>query len=179
MTAPAAAPRVALSVAQGNETWGDIVLELDATKAPETVRNFVQYVTDGYFDGTIFHRVIPTFMIQGGGYLPGLKPKRDGLRPPIACESRNGLVNKRGTIAMARTNDPNSATSQFFINVADNDMLNYPGHDNCGYCVFGKVVEGQDVVDRIRDVETVFNPQMGEDSQPKNPPVITAARVLP
>jgi len=132
-------------------TAGDIVVELDAAKAPKTVANFVQYVKDGQYTGTIFHRVIGTFMIQGGGFTPDMKEKP--TRPPIPLEADNGLRNARGTIAMARTNVPDSATSQFFINVGDNDRLNGTGPGN-GYAVFGKVVSGMDVVDKIRAVPT-------------------------
>ncbi|MBN2446152.1 MAG: peptidylprolyl isomerase [Phycisphaerae bacterium] len=175
MASETALPRVALEIAKGDESWGTIVLELDAKAAPRTVENFLQYVDDKFFDGTIFHRVIPTFMIQGGGHTPDFQPKREGARPSIQCESKNGLKNARGTIAMARTADPHSATSQFFINVADNEMLDYPGSDGWGYCAFGRVVEGMDVVDRIKDVETQANPAMGENSKPKNPPAIKQA----
>lgn len=132
--------------------FGTIVLELDAEKAPKTVENFVQYVNDGFFDGTIFHRVINGFMIQGGGFTADYKQK--DTRKPIENEAKNGLSNKRGTIAMARTNDPHSATAQFFINVKDNNFLDYPGHDGWGYAVFGKVAEGMDVVDKIKAVAT-------------------------
>ena len=124
---------------------GDIVVELDAAKAPKTVANFVEYVKAGHYDGTIFHRVIPNFMIQGGGMTPDMKEK--ATRAPIPLESGNGLDNVRGTLAMARTMDPNSATAQFFINVVDNPRLDTAGG---GYAVFGKVVEGMDVVDKIR-----------------------------
>jgi peptidyl-prolyl cis-trans isomerase B (cyclophilin B) len=171
-------PRVALEIAQGTEDWGVITLELDAEKAPLTVENFLRYVDDGYFDGTIFHRVIPNFMIQGGGYTTAFKTKREGLRPGVANEAANGLQNDRGTVAMARTSDPHSATSQFFINVSDNQFLNHPGSDGWGYCAFGCVVEGQDVVERIRTVEVKFNPQMGEKSAPVNPPLIKKATRL-
>ena len=132
---------------------GDIVIELDAAKAPKTVANFVAYVKDGHYNGTVFHRVIPTFMIQGGGMTADLKEKP--TRAPIPLESRNGLSNVRGSVAMARTGDPNSATAQFFINVKDNlrlDAANSP--DGNGYAVFGKVVSGMDVVDKIRVVPT-------------------------
>ena len=143
---PAWAQKVKLATSAG-----DIVIELDAAKAPKTVENFVAYVKAGHYDGTIFHRVISTFMIQGGGMKPDLSEKP--TRAPIALESRNGLSNLRGTIAMARTMDPNSATSQFFINVADNVRLDQPNSpDGNGYAVFGKVVEGMDVVDKIKDV---------------------------
>ncbi len=132
---------------------GDIVIELDAEKAPKTVDNFLKYVKAGHYNGTVFHRVIPTFMIQGGGMTADLKEKP--TRPPIPLESKNGLGNVRGSIAMARTGDPNSATSQFFINVKDNDRLNAANApDGNGYTVFGKVISGMDVVDKIRDVPT-------------------------
>jgi len=132
---------------------GDIVVQLDAAKAPKTVDNFLKYVQAGHYNGTVFHRVIPTFMIQGGGMTADLKEKP--TRPPIPLESKNGLTNVRGSIAMARTGDPNSATSQFFINVNDNgrlDAANSP--DGNGYAVFGKVISGMDVVDKIRAVPT-------------------------
>ena len=132
---------------------GDIIVELDLAKAPKTVENFVAYVKAGHYNGTVFHRVIPTFMIQGGGMTADLKEKL--TRAPIPLESKNGLSNARGSIAMARTNDPNSATSQFFINVKDNAMLDAANaRDGNGYAVFGKVVSGMDVVDKIRDVPT-------------------------
>lgn len=136
---------------------GDIVVQLDAQKAPKTVANFVQYVKDGQYTGTIFHRVIGNFMIQGGGFTPDMTEK--ATRPPIPLESRNGLKNDRGTIAMARTGDPNSATAQFFINVVDNDRLNADNAaDGNGYAVFGKVIQGMDVVDKIRAVKTTRKP---------------------
>lgn len=132
---------------------GDIVLELDAAKAPKTVDNFVRYVKAGQYNGTVFHRVIPGFMIQGGGMTADLKEKP--TRAPIPLESRNGLSNLRGSVAMARTGDPDSATSQFFINVADNERLDAANaRDGNGYAVFGKVVSGMDVVDKIRAVAT-------------------------
>lgn len=143
--APADATRVRL-----NTSAGDIVLELDAAKAPKTVENFVQYVKDKHYDGTVFHRVIDGFMIQGGGFTADMTQKP--TRAPIPLESRNGLTNSRGTIAMARTSNPNSATAQFFINVVDNAMLNAPNPDGYGYAVFGKVVTGMDVVDKIKAV---------------------------
>ena len=137
-----------------NTNYGTIVLELDADKAPKTVANFLQYANDGFYDGTIFHRVINGFMIQGGGMQPGMVEKQ--TRESIQNEADNGLTNARGTIAMARTPDPHSASAQFFINVADNDFLNFRAQtqDGWGYCVFGKVVEGMDVVDKIKGVET-------------------------
>ncbi len=132
-------------------TMGDIVIQLDAAKAPVTVGNFLEYAQAGFFDGTIFHRVIPDFMLQGGGLTGDMSPKE--TRDPIANEATNGLCNERGTVAMARTGDPNSATAQFFINLSDNDFLNHGGRD-FGYAVFGRVVEGMDVVDAIGAVAT-------------------------
>ncbi|MGA8033753.1 MAG: peptidylprolyl isomerase [Casimicrobiaceae bacterium] len=133
---------------------GDITIELDAENAPATVANFLQYVKDGHYDNTLFHRVIPGFMIQGGGFTPGMSQKP--TRAPVANEAGNGLKNARYTLAMARTSDPHSATAQFFINVADNAFLDYkgPSPQGWGYCVFGKVVGGTDVVDRIAGVAT-------------------------
>jgi peptidyl-prolyl cis-trans isomerase A (cyclophilin A) len=149
-------------------SMGDFVVELDAAKAPKTVDNFVQYVKAGHYNGTIFHRIIPNFMIQGGGMTPDMTPKP--TRAPIPLEARNGLQNDRGTIAMARTMDPNSATSQFFINVQDNDFLNADkARDGNGYTVFGKVVSGMDVVDKIRSVPT------GRADVPATPVVIKQA----
>ena len=137
-----------------NTNKGTIVLELDAEKAPETVANFMQYAKDEFYNGTIFHRVIDGFMIQGGGMEPGMKEKP--TRDNIKNEAENGLSNDRGTIAMARTPDPHSASSQFFINLKDNNFLNFTSADaqGFGYCVFGKVVEGMDVVDEIKNVAT-------------------------
>ncbi|MDR1424651.1 MAG: peptidyl-prolyl cis-trans isomerase [Azoarcus sp.] len=136
---------------------GIIALELDAEKAPATIENFLTYAKDGHYDGTVFHRVIDNFMIQGGGFTPGMKQKP--TRDPVKNEADNGLKNVRGTIAMARTNDPHSATAQFFINVVDNDFLDYrsPTPQGWGYCVFGHVVDGLDVVDEIRKVATGNN----------------------
>jgi peptidyl-prolyl cis-trans isomerase B (cyclophilin B) len=131
---------------------GDITIELDAEKAPKTVDNFLSYVKSGHYDGTIFHRVIDGFMIQGGGFEPGMKQKESG--EPIDNEAANGLANEKYTVAMARTNDPHSATAQFFINVKDNSFLNYAGPDQWGYCVFGRVTAGTEVVDEIRKVKT-------------------------
>ncbi|MBC7992171.1 MAG: peptidyl-prolyl cis-trans isomerase [Rhizobacter sp.] len=132
---------------------GDIFVQLDAAKAPKTVENFVAYVKAGHYNGTVFHRVISNFMIQGGGMTADLKEKP--TRAPIPLEARNGLNNDRGTIAMARTSDPNSATAQFFINVKDNNFLNATqSQDGNGYAVFGKVIEGMEVVDKIRAVPT-------------------------
>nr|WP_235835273.1 peptidylprolyl isomerase [Albitalea terrae] len=153
---------------------GDIVIELDAAKAPKSVDNFVKYVKAGHYNGTVFHRVISNFMIQGGGMTPDLKEKP--TRAPIPLEARNGLNNERGTVAMARTNDPNSATSQFFINVKDNDFLNAANsRDGNGYAVFGKVVSGMDVVDKIRNVQTT---NVGPYSDvPATPVIIKKATV--
>ncbi len=141
------APRVKLETSMGN-----IVLELDAQKAPKTVANFVQYVKDRHYDGTVFHRVIDGFMIQGGGFTADMNQKP--TRAPIKLESQNGLKNSTGWIAMARTSVPDSATSQFFINVVDNSMLNHPQPDGHGYAVFGKVVKGMDTVEAIKAVRT-------------------------
>ncbi len=137
-----------------NTNKGTIILELDAEKAPATAANFMQYAKDGFYDGTIFHRVISGFMIQGGGMEPGMKEK--ATRDNIKNEAENGLTNDRGTIAMARTPDPHSASSQFFINLKDNNFLNFTSADaqGFGYCVFGKVVEGMDIVDEIEKVTT-------------------------
>ena len=135
-------------------TFGDIKLDLDAEKAPKTVANFIQYANDGFYDGTIFHRVIANFMIQGGGFDTNMEQKKSG--EPIENEADNGLKNDHGTIAMARTMDPHSATAQFFINVKDNDFLNHSGKNmqGWGYTVFGKVIEGSEVLDKIRAVAT-------------------------
>jgi peptidyl-prolyl cis-trans isomerase A (cyclophilin A) len=133
-------------------TMGGITLELDAEKAPQTVDNFLAYVDAGFYDGTIFHRVIDGFMIQGGGLGPDMQKK--ATREPIANEAKNGLKNVRGSIAMARTGDPHSATAQFFINHKDNPNLDYPSFDGWGYAVFGRVVDGMDVVDAIAEVPT-------------------------
>jgi peptidyl-prolyl cis-trans isomerase A (cyclophilin A) len=162
-------------------TLGKILLELNAERAPISVANFLAYVDSGYYNGTIFHRVMSNFMIQGGGYTPDLEKKTRGLRPPIQNEWRNGLKNVRGTIAMARTRDPNSATSQFFINVVDNAVLDQP-RDGAAYAVFGKVVAGMDVVDKIRYTavkEDAKLPGMGP-VVPVTPVIIESAkRVTP
>jgi peptidyl-prolyl cis-trans isomerase B (cyclophilin B) len=152
---------------------GDIVIELDHEKAPKSCENFEQYVRDGHYDGTIFHRVIGNFMIQGGGMLPDMsqKPTRD----PIENEAANGLSNVTGSIAMARTMAPHSATAQFFINVKDNGFLDHPGQDGWGYCVFGKVVEGMDVVEKIKGVDT--GNKAGHSDVPVEPIVIEKAQI--
>ncbi|WP_440221816.1 peptidylprolyl isomerase [Dokdonella sp. MW10] len=145
-----ASPRVLMKT-----SLGEITVELNAEKAPKSVENFLQYVKDGFYDGTVFHRVIANFMIQGGGFTPDLRQKP--TRPSIANEAKNGLSNKRGTIAMARTSDPNSATAQFFINTVDNRNLDYVSDERAetwGYAVFGQVVSGMDVVDAIRSTAT-------------------------
>jgi peptidyl-prolyl cis-trans isomerase B (cyclophilin B) len=133
---------------------GVITLELDAARAPKTVENFLAYAGAGHYDNTVFHRVIDGFMIQGGGFAPGMKQKP--TRPPVENEAANGLKNLTGTVAMARTNDPHSATAQFFINVADNDFLDFRAASGSGwgYCVFGRVTDGLDVVERIKGVKT-------------------------
>ena len=158
---PAVAQRVKLATSAG-----DIVLELDREKAPKTVDNFLQYVRAGHYNGTIFHRVIPNFMIQGGGM--DAKMAEKPTRAPIPLESRNGLSNVRGSVAMARTMDPNSASAQFFVNVVDNSFLDAANaRDGHGYAVFGKVVEGMDVVDKIRDVPTASRgPQQNVPTMP-------------
>ncbi len=152
---------------------GDIVLELDHEKAPKTCANFEQYVRDGHYDGTIFHRVINNFMIQGGGFMPDMMQK--ATREPIENEAKNGLRNLTGTIAMARTMAPHSATAQFFINVKDNGFLDYPGQDGWGYCVFGKVTDGMDVVEKIKGVETTN--RAGHSDVPVDPIVIEKAEI--
>lgn len=155
-------------------TQGEFVVELDPAKAPKTVENFLQYVNDKHYEGTVFHRVIDGFMIQGGGFTADMQQKP--TRAAIPLEAKNGLKNDRYTIAMARTGNPNSATSQFYINVANNDMLNAPNPDGHGYAVFGKVVQGQAIIDKIRAVPT------GNRGMHQNVPVsavtITSAAVL-
>ncbi len=165
----ASAPKVKLST-----SLGDIVVQLDAAKAPKTVENFLQYVKDKHYDGTIFHRVIDGFMVQGGGFTPGMAQKP--VRAPIALEAANGLKNDKYTIAMARTNVPDSATAQFFINVKDNAMLNAPQPDGHGYAVFGKVVQGSDIVDKIKAVAT--GNQGGHQNVPTTAVTITSATLV-
>lgn len=166
------APHVVLQTSKGT-----IELELYPDKAPVTVKNFLEYVKKGHYDGTVFHRVIPDFMIQGGGFTPDLAEKPTGA--PIKNEADNGLKNDRGTIAMARTSDPNSATAQFFINVKDNDNLNRPSFDGFGYAVFGKVVQGMDVVDKIRVVPTTTKMSAGTplENVPVEAVVIKSAKL--
>jgi peptidyl-prolyl cis-trans isomerase B (cyclophilin B) len=153
--------------------YGDIVIELDHQAAPKTCENFEQYVRDGFYDGTIFHRVINNFMIQGGGFMPDMMQK--ATREPIENEANNGLKNVAGSIAMARTMAPHSASSQFFINVKDNGFLDYPGQDGWGYCVFGQVTEGMDVVDKIKEVETAN--KAGHSDVPVEPVIIEKAEI--
>jgi len=161
--------RVLLATSAGN-----ITLQLDAEKAPRSVANFLEYVKAGHYDGTVFHRVIDGFMIQGGGFTPDMVQRP--TRAPIPLEARNGLKNERGTIAMARTSVPDSATSQFFINVVDNQSLDYPNPDGNGYAVFGKVVAGMDVVDKIRAVETTT--VGGRPNVPVKPVLIRSATIV-
>ncbi len=163
------APRVKLAT-----SLGDIVVELNPAKAPKTVENFLKYVADKHYDGTIFHRVIDGFMIQGGGFTPDMVQKP--MRPPIPLEAANGLKNDTYTIAMARTNVPDSATAQFFINVKDNAMLNAPQPDGHGYAVFGKVVSGTEVVDKIKGVPTGNKGPF--QNVPTTPVVITSATLV-
>ncbi|HEY9098785.1 MAG TPA: peptidylprolyl isomerase [Thiobacillus sp.] len=155
---------------------GTITLELDAEKAPKTVENFLQYVRDGFFDGTIFHRVIDGFMIQGGGFEPGMTQKP--TRAEIENEAANGLKNEAYTVAMARTPNPNSATAQFFINIANNSFLNFtsPTPQGYGYAVFGKVTEGTEVVDSIKKVKT--GNRAGQQDVPLEDVVITRAEII-
>jgi len=166
-----AAPQVELKTSMGT-----IVVELNAEKAPKTVDNFLAYVRDGFYDGTIFHRVIDGFMIQGGGFTVGMKEKPI-QRPAVENEAKNGLRNEVGAIAMARTRDPHSARAQFFINLVDNDRLDYPSFDGWGYAVFGKVVQGLDVVQKIGKVATT---QVGiHRDVPREPVIIESVRLLP
>jgi peptidyl-prolyl cis-trans isomerase A (cyclophilin A) len=157
-------------------SMGTLVIELYPDKAPKTVANFLQYVKDGFYNGTIFHRVIDGFMIQGGGFVPTLKEK--DTRAPIENEGKNGLKNEAGTLAMARTSNPNSATAQFFINLVDNRGLDYPRPDGYGYAVFGKVVQGFDVVQKIGKAPT-GSPSFMFENVPKTPIVIESVKLLP
>ena len=164
-------PRVRLET-----TLGDIVVELDVKRAPQTVKNFLAYARDGFYNGTIFHRVIKDFMIQGGGLTVDMQKK--ATRPPVINEADNGLKNDRGTVSMARTSAPNSATAQFFINTVKNDFLDHRGKTQAGwgYCVFGKVVEGMQVVDQIEKLPTAS--VAGRKDVPKEPVIIKQAVVL-
>ncbi len=156
--------------------YGTIILELFEDKAPKTVANFIAYVRDGFYDGTLFHRVIDNFMIQGGGFGTGMNQKVG--KPPIENEAKNGVRNARGSIAMARTSDPHSASSQFFINIVDNDFLNYtaPTPSGWGYCVFGKVIEGMNVVDTIKGVPT--GSKLGHKDVPLSDVIIEKVRLV-
>ncbi len=164
-----AAPRVSLKT-----SMGEIVLELNAEKAPKSTENFLQYVKSGHYNGTIFHRVIENFMIQGGGFDKDMQQKP--TREPVENEAKNGLKNDAYTVAMARTPAPHSASAQFFINTKDNDFLNYPGQDGWGYAVFGKVVKGKEVVDKIRTVPT--GSKNGHRDVPTTPVVIESASIV-
>ena len=157
-------------------TLGSMTLELDEHNAPTTVENFLSYVSNSFYDGTIFHRVINNFMVQGGGFTADMEQK--ATHAPIENEANNGLENARGTIAMARTQDPHSATAQFFINVQDNDFLNHTGENmqGWGYAVFGKVTDGEDVLDKIRCVET--GSQAGHQDVPVEPIIIESVTVI-
>jgi peptidyl-prolyl cis-trans isomerase B (cyclophilin B) len=165
-----------MSTVRLSTNHGNITLRLDAAKAPETVANFLQYVKDGHYENTIFHRVIPGFMIQGGGFEPGMHKKP--TRAPIQNEAANGLRNVRYSVAMARTSDPHSATAQFFINVADNAFLDHsaPTAQGWGYAVFGTVIDGQDVVDRIKAVPTGF--REGFKDVPEDDVIIESATII-
>jgi cyclophilin family peptidyl-prolyl cis-trans isomerase len=167
--AAAAAP-----LAEMQTSAGTIVIDLDSEKAPITVGNFVQYAKDGFYDGTIFHRVMNGFMIQGGGFTKDMSQK--ATRAPIQNEAKNGLKNLRGTIAMARLPDPHSASAQFFINHKDNPALDYPSRDGWGYAVFGKVIKGMDVVDKIATVPT--GNRGGHQDVPLDPIVITSVKII-
>ena len=156
-------------------SMGDIVIKLDEQAAPVSVRNFLSYVEAGFYDGTIFHRVIPGFMIQGGGFTEQMARKETS--DPIVNEAKNGLGNARGSIAMARTSDPDSATSQFFINHSDNEFLNYIDENRAGYAVFGKVTEGMDVVDAIAAVKTTT--KNGMEDVPVETVTIQSVKVVP
>jgi cyclophilin family peptidyl-prolyl cis-trans isomerase len=155
-------------------TMGDMVIELNEEAAPVTTKNFLQYAEDGFYNGTIFHRVIPDFMIQGGGFTEEMAKKE--TRAQIVNEASNGLKNDRGTVAMARTSDPDSATAQFFVNHTNNDFLNYIDNSNPGYAVFGKVIEGMETADKIAAVNTTN--KAGMDDVPVDPVVIKAAPVI-
>ena len=163
-----------MSTVELKTSKGTIQIALDTEKAPVTTENFLNYVRSSFFDGLIFHRVIPGFMIQGGGMTPDMEQKQ--TQPPITNEADNGLPNKRGSIAMARTSDPHSATAQFFINVKDNDFLNYQGPENPGYAVFGEVTDGMDVVDDIVSVPT--HTVGHHEDVPEEPVLIESSQVL-
>ena len=170
VAACAANPQFEMKTSQGM-----LVIELYQDKAPKSAENFVQYAKDGFFNGTVFHRVIPDFMIQGGGFTPDMKQK--ATRPPIQNEAANGLKNELGTLAMARTGDPHSATAQFFINLKDNGFLDYPGRDGWGYAVFGRVVQGLDIVQKIARVPTANSGP--HQNVPTTPVLIESVKMLP
>lgn len=189
------APLVELEIECDGQPWGSIVLALTADRTRLTVRNFLRYVDEGFYNGTIFHRVLPDFVIQGGGYTSLTQRKTEGLRGTVANESRRALKNTRGTIALARKpRDAHSGRAQFFINVVDNPQLDYPQAGQAGHTVFGRVIQGMDVVDRIKNVPTSVSPEaqqryerylaagqqvsQAEKSQPLNPPLIKSARRL-
>jgi peptidyl-prolyl cis-trans isomerase A (cyclophilin A) len=177
---PGANPKALLEIVQGDKPLGTIVIELDAAKAPISVYNFARYVTAGYYNGLIFHRVIPTFMIQGGGYTPDVAEKTEGLLPAIENEWENGLRNDKGTIAMARVGgDINSATAQFFINVQDNARLSAAQPDGGGYAVFGHVTDGMNVVEAVRTAKTIESPKLAGMGAilPAEPIIIKSARI--
>jgi cyclophilin family peptidyl-prolyl cis-trans isomerase len=174
--------RVGLEIGDKDNLWGQITLELNDNEAPLTVRNFLRYVEDGFYNGTVFHRVIPDFLIQGGQYTNATQLKTQGLRPAVTSESRNGLKNLRLTVALARAAGPNTGAAQFFINLADNPKLDYPSKDGYGYTVFGKVIDGFDVIEKIAG--TPRQPAVGRavDKTPSLPvelPVIRRAWRLP
>lgn len=183
-TAAAARPRVEFEIERGGQAWGRIVLELDEAKAPITVRNFLRYVDEGYFDGTLIHRVLVgegarIQIFQGGGYTRLGGPSKPGQHEPIGLESNNGLKNEKGTIAMARDAAPDTATSEFFVNVGDNPKLNYASAEKPGYAVFGRIVESWNVVEKICKIETQTNPDpelKDEKSQPIEAPMVKKAR---
>jgi peptidyl-prolyl cis-trans isomerase A (cyclophilin A) len=171
VTAHAANPQLEMKTSQGT-----MVIELFPDQAPKSVANFIQYAKDGFFNGTIFHRVIENFMVQGGGFTADMKQKE--TRSPIQNEAKNGLKNEPGTLAMARTGDPHSATAQFFINLKANSFLDYPSRDGWGYAVFGKVVKGMDVVEKIGSTKTTRQSSFPPD-QPVVPIVIESVKLLP
>ena len=181
---PAALPRVALDIVQGDQAWGTLVIELEEQKAPITVKNFLRYVDEGYYDGTLIHRIVVgekarLQVFQGGGYAKLNGPSKPGQHEPIQLESDNGLKNVGGTIAMAREAAPDTATSEYFVNIEANPRLDYTDPDHPGYAVFGRIVEGMNVINKIKAVETRANPDpelKGEKSQPINPPVVKKAR---
>lgn len=177
-------PRVAFELEQDGKPFGTLVFEIDPVRTPLTTANFLRYVDAGYYNGTIIHRIVTgegarIHVFQGGGYLGLGQTSKPGQHDPVKNEAEAGLKNERGTIAMARDSAPHTATSEFFVNIESNPKLDFPGRDGWGYCAFGRVVEGMDVVDRIRKLETQTNPDpelKGEKSQPLKPPVVKSAR---